>query len=184
MEHECPSGSPRAGGRCVGLGRRCPDGYQTRRIACVARARGGSVQRRPDQLLGYRASAAVLRVRGGFHPVQGSQLPVTSARLDRTAIWVRQFYGLIAALKPPLGHGPGPVGANPMLTSAARAAPCTGTRYGTAPARDSSACQTSLRSGLGKIDQVGDLEIVTRARGGGDAVRAWCSAGSRARACV
>ena len=159
-------------------------GYQTRRIACVARERGGSVQRRPDQLLGYRASAAVLRVRGGFHPVQGSQLPVTSARLDRTAIWVRQFYGLIAALKPPLGHGPGPVGANPMLTSAARAAPCTGTRYGTAPARDSSACQTSLRSGLGKIDQVGDLEIVTRARGGGDAVRAWCSAGSRARACV
>ena len=72
--------SPRAGERSVGLGRQRKAGYQTGRVACMARcSRTGEAWRRsaesgPATLLPRCGSAAPRA--GGIHPILGAQLPV------------------------------------------------------------------------------------------------------------
>ena len=83
--------SPRTGGRCVGLGRRRPAGYQTGRVACVARqSQAGEAWRRstasaPTALLPRFGSCARRRPSGPAQLCWARSRPVSSARIARAA---------------------------------------------------------------------------------------------------
>ena len=106
--------SPRTGGRCVGLGRRRPAGYQTGRVACVARhSQAGEAWRRstasgPTALLPRFGSDVRRRPSGPAQLCWARSRQFSSARIAAKIV-----PRLDRRIAEPPGHDPGPFCVNP-----------------------------------------------------------------------